>query len=35
MAGAASICGSDQRMVRGRTTAPVGQTLGHEITGDT
>ena len=21
-------------MVRGRTTAPVGQTLGHEITGE-
>lgn len=29
-----SICGSDQHMVRGRTTAPVGQTLGHEITGE-
>jgi glutathione-independent formaldehyde dehydrogenase len=28
-----NICGSDQHMVRGRTTAPVGQTLGHEITG--
>ena len=27
-----NICGSDQHMVRGRTTAPVGQTLGHEIT---
>jgi glutathione-independent formaldehyde dehydrogenase len=24
-----NICGSDQHMVRGRTTAPVGQTLGH------
>ena len=23
-----NICGSDQHMVRGRTTAPVGQTLG-------
>src|SRR5512132_2398200 len=31
---ATNICGSDQHMVRGRTTAPVGQTLGHEITGD-
>ena len=29
-----NICGSDQHMVRGRTTAPVGQTLGHEITGE-
>src|SRR3712207_9021945 len=29
-----SICGSDQHMVRGRTTAPQGQTLGHEITGE-
>src|SRR5215212_6861131 len=29
-----NICGSDQHMVRGRTTAPVGQTLGHEIIGD-
>lgn len=31
---ATNICGSDQHMVRGRTTAPVGQTLGHEITGE-
>jgi glutathione-independent formaldehyde dehydrogenase len=29
-----NVCGSDQHMVRGRTTAPVGQTLGHEITGE-
>ena len=29
-----NICGSDQHMVRGRTTAPNGQTLGHEITGE-
>jgi glutathione-independent formaldehyde dehydrogenase len=29
-----NICGSDQHMVRGPTTAPVGQTLGHEITGE-
>src|SRR5205809_6990917 len=29
-----NICGSDQHMVRGRTTAPRGQTLGHEITGE-
>src|SRR5215217_7789201 len=29
-----NICGSDQHMVRGRTTAPQGQTLGHEITGE-
>jgi glutathione-independent formaldehyde dehydrogenase len=29
-----NICGSDQHMVRGRTTAPVGLTLGHEITGE-
>ena len=29
-----NICGSDQHMGRGRTTAPVGQTLGHEITGE-
>jgi threonine dehydrogenase-like Zn-dependent dehydrogenase len=27
-------CGSDKHMVGGRTTAPVGQTLGHEITGE-
>ncbi len=31
---ATNICGSDQHMVRGRTDAPVGQTLGHEITGE-
>jgi glutathione-independent formaldehyde dehydrogenase len=31
---ATNICGSDQHMVRGRTTAPPGQTLGHEITGE-
>ena len=31
---ATNICGSDQHMVRARTTAPVGQTLGHEITGE-
>jgi glutathione-independent formaldehyde dehydrogenase len=31
---ATNICGSDQHMVRGRTTAAVGQTLGHEITGE-
>src|SRR2546430_900992 len=31
---ATNICGSDQHMVRGRTTAPTGQTLGHEITGE-
>ena len=29
-----NICGSDQHMVHGRTTAPAGQTLGHEITGE-
>jgi len=28
-----NICGSDQHMVRGRTTAPKGLVLGHEITG--
>jgi glutathione-independent formaldehyde dehydrogenase len=28
-----NICGSDQHMVRGRTTAPQGLILGHEITG--
>jgi glutathione-independent formaldehyde dehydrogenase len=28
-----NICGSDQHMVRGRTTAPRGLILGHEITG--
>ena len=27
------ICGSDQHMVRGKTTAPSGIILGHEITG--
>ncbi len=31
---AANICGSDQHMVRGRTTAPEGLVLGHEITGE-
>jgi len=31
---ATNICGSDQHMVRGRTTAPVGMVLGHEVTGD-
>ena len=31
---ATNICGSDQHMVRGRTDAPQGQTLGHEITGE-
>jgi glutathione-independent formaldehyde dehydrogenase len=31
---ATGICPADQDMVRGRTTAPVGQTLGHEITGE-
>jgi glutathione-independent formaldehyde dehydrogenase len=31
---ATNICGSDQHMVRGRTTAPEGLTLGHEITGE-
>src|SRR5258707_3577611 len=29
-----NICGSDQHMVRGRTTAPIGMVLGHEITGE-
>ncbi len=29
-----NICGSDQHMVRGRTTAPEGLVLGHEITGE-
>lgn len=28
-----NICGSDQHMVRGRTTAESGLVLGHEITG--
>ena len=31
---ASNICGSDQHMVRGRTTAPVRLILGHEITGE-
>lgn len=31
---ASNICGSDQHMVRGRTTAPKGLVLGHEITGE-
>ena len=31
---ATNICGSDQHMVRGRTTAPSGLALGHEITGE-
>src|SRR3979490_3581294 len=29
-----NICGSDQTMVGGRTTAPAGMGLGHEITGE-
>jgi glutathione-independent formaldehyde dehydrogenase len=29
-----NICGSDQHMVRGRTTAAAGMVLGHEITGE-
>src|ERR1700731_1025431 len=29
-----TICGSHQHMVRGRTTAPPGLVLGHEITGE-
>ncbi len=29
-----NICGSDQHMVRGRTTAPEGLVLGHEILGE-
>jgi glutathione-independent formaldehyde dehydrogenase len=29
-----NICGSDQHLVRGRTTAPPGLILGHEITGE-
>lgn len=29
-----NICGSDQHMVRGRTTAPTGLVLGHEVTGE-
>ena len=31
---ASNSCGSDQHMVRGRTTAPPGLVLGHEITGE-
>ena len=31
---ATNICGSDQHMVRGRTTAPAGLVLGHEIMGE-
>src|SRR4029077_17190725 len=31
---ATNICGSDQHMVRGHTTAPAGMVLGHEITGE-
>src|SRR6202045_3830968 len=31
---ATNICGSDQHLVRGRTTAPTGLVLGHEITGE-
>ena len=31
---ATNICGSDQHMVRGRTTAPTGLVLGHEILGE-
>ena len=31
---ATNICGSHQHMVRGRTTAPQGLVLGHEITGE-
>jgi glutathione-independent formaldehyde dehydrogenase len=31
---ATNICGSDQHMVRGRTTAPPGLLLGHEMTGE-
>ena len=29
-----NICGSDQHMVRGRTSAQAGLVLGHEITGE-
>jgi glutathione-independent formaldehyde dehydrogenase len=29
-----NICGSDQHMVRGCTSAPAGLVLGHEITGE-
>ena len=31
---ATNICASDQHMVRGRTSAPAGMVLGHEITGE-
>ena len=31
---ATNICGSDQHMVRGRTTAPTGLAHGHDITGE-
>jgi hypothetical protein len=31
---ATNICGSDPHMIRGRTTAPVGMVMGHEITGE-
>ena len=31
---ATNICGSDQHMVRGRTTAQANLVLGHEITGE-
>src|SRR5258705_5663647 len=31
---ATNICGYAQHMVRGRTTAPVGMVLGHEVTGE-
>ena len=31
---ATNICGSDQHMVRGRTTTPTDLVLGHEITGE-
>jgi len=31
---ATNICGSDQHMVRGRTTAPANLVLGHEILGE-
>src|SRR5680860_1515447 len=31
---ATNICGSDQHVVRGRTTAPEGLILGHELTGE-
>jgi glutathione-independent formaldehyde dehydrogenase len=29
-----NICGSDQHLVRGRTPAPEGLVLGHEVTGE-